>query len=275
VIADLEHGLGVRLLDRSTQGVEPTMYGKAILKRGLAAFDELKQGIKDIEYLADPTSGELRIGCPEAIAAILPPILEKFTGQYPRVDILIDQVGTTTLELPGLRERRFDLVLGRLSTPIADSGGGDDLNIEVLFDDRLVLAVGMRNRWASRRKIDLAELVNEPWVLATPDSWNHRILSEAFQKRGLSMPKITVRTFSVHIRTDLLANGRFITALPESLVDRYSLKVLPIDLPQRPWPVSAVTVKNRTLSPAVERFIACVRDFARSIQTNKPVRRRG
>ena len=185
VIADLEHGLGVRLLDRSAQGVEPTMYGKAILRRGLAAFDELRQGIKDIEFLADPASGELRIGCPEAIAAILPPILEGFTRQYPRVDILIHQVGTTTLELPGLRERKFDLVLGRLSTPITDSGFADDLNIEILFDDQLVLAAGMRNPWIRRRKIGLAELVNEPWVLAASDSWNYKILSEAFRRHGL------------------------------------------------------------------------------------------
>src|SRR5262245_17084426 len=72
VIADLEHGLGVQLFDRTAQGVEPTMYGRALLKRGLAAFDELKQGIRDIQFLADPTVGELQIGCPEAIAAILP-----------------------------------------------------------------------------------------------------------------------------------------------------------------------------------------------------------
>jgi len=42
VIADLEHTLGVRLFDRNPQGVEPTRYGQALLKRGLAAFDELK-----------------------------------------------------------------------------------------------------------------------------------------------------------------------------------------------------------------------------------------
>jgi DNA-binding transcriptional LysR family regulator len=44
VIADLERALGARLLDCGAQGVEPTTYGRAILKRGLAAFDELKQG---------------------------------------------------------------------------------------------------------------------------------------------------------------------------------------------------------------------------------------
>jgi DNA-binding transcriptional LysR family regulator len=274
VIADLEHGLGVQLLDRSPQGVEPTAYGQAILKRGLAAFDELRQGIKDIEFLADPTSGELRIGCPEAIAAILPPILEDFSQRYPRVVMLVDQVGTTTLELPGLRQRRFDLVIGRLTTPIMDSGLADDLNIEILFDDQLVVATGMRSRWARRRKIDLSELVNEPWVLARSDSWNHKIVSEAFQTLGLSMPKITLLTFSVHIRTDLLANGHFITALPKSLVERYSLKALPTNLPKVPWPVAVVTMKNRTLNPVVERFIEHVREYTRPLRQGRSAPKR-
>src|SRR5215472_16454401 len=53
VIADLEHGLGVRLLDRSPKGVELTPYGNALLKRTLTVFDELKQSIKDIEHLED------------------------------------------------------------------------------------------------------------------------------------------------------------------------------------------------------------------------------
>src|SRR3954469_1986753 len=69
VIADLEHVLGVRLLDRNRRGVEPTIYGAALLKRGLVAFDELKQGVRDIEFLADTTSGQVRIQCPDTIAA--------------------------------------------------------------------------------------------------------------------------------------------------------------------------------------------------------------
>ena len=65
VISDLEHVLGVRLLDRSAKGVEPTIYGDALLKRSVAAFDELKQSVRDIAFLSDPTEGELRIGCTE------------------------------------------------------------------------------------------------------------------------------------------------------------------------------------------------------------------
>lgn len=64
VIAQLEHSLGVKLLDRTSQGVEPNAYGAALLTRSVAAFDEIMQAVKDIEHLADPTTGEIRIGCP-------------------------------------------------------------------------------------------------------------------------------------------------------------------------------------------------------------------
>jgi DNA-binding transcriptional LysR family regulator len=73
VVSDLEHALGVSLLDRSSRGVEPNLYGRTLLKGGAAAFDELKQTVKEIQFLADPTTGEARIGCPETVAAILPP----------------------------------------------------------------------------------------------------------------------------------------------------------------------------------------------------------
>jgi len=61
-IADLEYSLGVQLLDRGPRGIVPTPYGRALIRRSIAAFDELRQGVKDIEFLADPTAGEVRIG---------------------------------------------------------------------------------------------------------------------------------------------------------------------------------------------------------------------
>src|SRR4051812_25302412 len=102
VMADLEHALGVRLLDRSASGVEPTIYGGALLKRSVTVFDELRQSVRDIEFLADPTIGELRIGFTEALGAtILPDLLERFSQQYPRVIIRLDDVTARTTEVPG------------------------------------------------------------------------------------------------------------------------------------------------------------------------------
>lgn len=68
-IAALEHALAVPVLDRTPRGVELTIYGTALMRRGQAAFDELRSGVKDIEFLADPEVGEVRIACTELMAA--------------------------------------------------------------------------------------------------------------------------------------------------------------------------------------------------------------
>src|SRR5437660_1489836 len=118
VVANLEHALGVRLFDRQRQGVLLTAYGQALLRRGRAAFDELKQGVRDIEGLADPSAGEVHVGCPESIAAsIMPAIIDQVVERHPRIAVHVTQVGTATLDFRELRERKFDLVIARVDAP--------------------------------------------------------------------------------------------------------------------------------------------------------------
>src|SRR5262245_4566375 len=110
-IAALEHALAVRLLDRTPRGVEPTVYANALMKRGQVAFDELRQGVNDIESLADPTVGEVRIGCSESISAgILPPIIECMSLRYPKVVLHVSPSNAFKMEFPELHERKADVV---------------------------------------------------------------------------------------------------------------------------------------------------------------------
>jgi DNA-binding transcriptional LysR family regulator len=93
-IADLEHALGIHLLDRSAQGVELTVYGEALLKCGTAVFDEMRQELKQIEFLSSANSGELRIGCSEVIAAgPMPVIAERFFERHPGVKLISRNCG--------------------------------------------------------------------------------------------------------------------------------------------------------------------------------------
>jgi DNA-binding transcriptional LysR family regulator len=267
VISNLEHTLDVRLLDRRPQGVEPTIYGNALLKRSLAAFDELKQGIRDIEFLIDPDAGEVRLGCAESTAAtLLPPVIQSFTQQYPRVSLHVEQLVTPTLELPALRERQLDVVVARLMRTIEERRS-EELNIEILFEDYSTVVVGTQSPWTRRRKIDIAELVNEPWILPSSNTWNSTIVADAFHARGLEMPKRALTSLSIHLRAKLLMAGPFITVLPRSFVrhNPFSIKELPVNLPVRPWPVAVITLKNRTLSPIVELFIDHLRAFAKAM----------
>ena len=269
IIADLEHALRVRLLDRLPQGVEPTMYGNAVLKRSIAVFDELKQSVRDVEFLSDPTTGELRIGCVESLSAtIVPQILLQFSKQYPRVVVHVDGLTAPAIDLLGLRNRKYDCTLVRLMRPLGNDSLADDVEAELLFDDRLVIASGVNSRWTRRRKMNLAELIDEPWILPPPDTWHHARVAEAFQARGLGMPKASFNSLSMTLRMQLMAAGPYISVFANSVMrlnaHRYNVMVLPIDLPAPPWPVVLVTLRNRTLTPVAERFVACAREVAKS-----------
>jgi DNA-binding transcriptional LysR family regulator len=100
-IADLEHVLGVRLLDRSPQGIEPTSYCNALVRRSLNVFDELRQGVGEIEFMADPRVGEVRVGCPETLAAtLLPAVIERLSNQHAGIKLHVIQTNPIALEIP-------------------------------------------------------------------------------------------------------------------------------------------------------------------------------
>jgi DNA-binding transcriptional LysR family regulator len=273
IIADLEHGVGVRLLDRGPHGVELTPYGQALLKRTLVVFDELKQGIKDIEQLDDPTTGEIRIAGPLAVAStIVPHIFDRFSEEYPRVLLHFDEVtaASAARNLQDLRDRKYDMVLGLGWSLPAQEWSADDLRFETLFEDQLVIAAGPDNTWARRRRtIDLQELIEEPWIMQGPQTWNYRNLAEACRIRGIALPKARLVTLSIAVISHFLRHREFLSAMPRSVAHFCGLKVLPVDLPTHPWPVNIATLKNRTLGPTVARFVECAREFARPLRERR------
>jgi DNA-binding transcriptional LysR family regulator len=182
-----------------------------------------------------------------------------------------------TTAVPKLRDRSLDLVLALGAIAREDIHLASDLKVEVLFNDELVVAADVHSQWARRRKIDLVELADAPWILA-PSGFSNVLLAEAFQARGLSMPKISLKTFSIHIRANLIAGSSFVTTLPKSVLNYYAhqlpLKALPVALPARPWPLLLVMLKNRSVSPMVERFIKCAREVTKSMSDGPRARKK-
>jgi DNA-binding transcriptional LysR family regulator len=268
-IAELEHTIGVRLVDRNPQGVEPTQYGRALLDGGVAVFDDLRQAVKNIEFLADPTAGEVRIGSSALLAAsFVSAVVDRLSRRYPRIvfHIVTGHVETLHRELS---ERNVDFLIVRRFGPIAD----ERLDFEFLSDDAYVVAAGAHNPWVRRRKIALAELASEAWVLPAPGSVIASVVRKAFRAGGLDYPRTTVVTESSEVRTSLLATGRFVTIFPASALrfpaQRPEIKVLPVQLPMARLPNGIVTLKNRTLSPVAQLFIDCAREIAKPLARRK------
>jgi DNA-binding transcriptional LysR family regulator len=277
-IANLERVLGVRLLDRSPQRVELTTFGHALFKRSSAVFDELRQSVSELKFLADPSSGELRIGASEYMAAgLIPAVIDRLRWTTPQAVFkleLDDAIGQ-------LRNRKVEFVIARLLSPQVEA----DLDAEVLFHERVFVAAGPTSRWAGRRKVSLGELAKEQWILAPPEIVEGSPLVEAFGALGIATPQAKVLGLSLPLRNGLLATGRFLTIVPGSVLsfgaERMILKALPVELPDWRLPVALITLKNRTLSPPAHLFIEMTREMARPLarrqshgETHQNVRRR-
>jgi DNA-binding transcriptional LysR family regulator len=266
-INDLEHVLGVRLLERDRHGAEPTIYGAALLKRGAIVFDELRESVKDIEFLADPTAGEVRIGCHPFLApTFITAVIDRFSQRYPRI---VFRLVATQAEIlyRELSARNVDLLVAQRLGPLAD----EKLGFELVYDDAYVVIAGAQNRWVRRRRIKLAELVNESWALPPPESVLGSMAMKAFRASGLDYPRTTVFIAApAEPRISLVATGRFLTIVPASALrfpaNRRDVKVLPIELPLPRMPVGIVTLRDRMLAPIGRLFIEHAREVAKQLK---------
>jgi len=264
-IANLEAALGVRLVDRSPRGIGATAHAQALLRRTRAVFDELHQAVREVRLVDEPSAGEVRVAAGDTTAAgLLPAAIDRLSRRHPSIGVRVVQASPEGTDFRELRARSVDIALARLSGAFAQ----DDLDVEALFDDPHWVVVGARSPWMRRRRVALADLAGEPWLLAS-NRVVRELIAEAFAACGLPMPREAVTASSILLRNHLLATGRFVTVLPASVVrcnaTRWSLKRLPIELAVKPRSVAMVTLRNRTSSPAAALFAEHLRAAARTI----------
>ena len=261
-IVELEDALGVRLLDRGRRGVVPTAYGIALVKHSVTVFNDLRYGIQAIDFLSDPTRGEVRIGTTEPIAtAIVLPAIDRLSRKYPRLSFHVLPDDTASL-YKDVSERNIEVAICRMIGRLPD-----ELVADVLFYDAFSIVTSAKNPLTRRRKLALADLANEPWTLLPFDSFFGSVIAEAFRANGLEPPRPTVASLSINIQNELLATGRFLTVLPGFMLKvrrrNLALNALPVALPNAPMPIGLVTLKNRTLTPLAQLFIENVRDLTK------------
>jgi DNA-binding transcriptional LysR family regulator len=267
-IADLEYSLGVRLLDRGPRGIVPTPYGRALITRTVAAFDELRQGVKDIEFLADPAAGEVRVAATIVIAAgFVASVIDRLTRRHPRVAcrLVTGELGMIYRALEG---RDVDAVIARILSPLPDH-----LQAEVLYTGSRFVAAATESPWSRRRRVKLADLMNEPWALSPPDSLGGTLTADDFRAAGLDLPRATVISYTDIARLGLVAKGRFLTIAGTSAFAGWhtAIKALPIKLASSHGSIGVVTLKNRTLTPVTQLFIDCAREVAKLLAAGKSV----
>lgn len=263
-ISDLEGALSVRLLDRGSQGTELTAYGQVLLRCGVNIFDEMQQGLRSLEHLSDPNSGEVRLGCTDIILhSLVPPIVRRFCSKYPGVqlDVTLANPGQHQVEL--LRGRKIDLLITRATGP------QDDFTSELLLDEPFVFVAAAQSELGRKRRPVLKDIIENKWVLPSYDSAPGALVAEVFRANDFLPPKPVVKTVSIQLTASLIASGEFVGILPMSVATlgahHATLRALPLKSSGPGISAEIVFLKNRTRSPAVELFISCAREVTKSL----------
>jgi DNA-binding transcriptional LysR family regulator len=242
------------------------MQGQALLDCGKVVFDELRQGLRHMAFLADPTVGEVKVGGNEPIiAGLVPAVFARLRDKYPGASVHVVQGSTSEQQQDALSQRRVDLVLARRPQSLLPS-----INAEVLYSERSYVVASQSSRWAKRRKMTFAEIADQPWALPPPGTLVGEIFEQAFKEAGHVYPSRNVAFGQTHLHLTLVMTGQFLAIMLGSLLrlhaDRFGIKRLPVEAPIPPWPVAIMTLKNRSLSPMVQRFIDNVRVVAKDVR---------
>jgi LysR family transcriptional regulator of abg operon len=187
-IRELENELGVKLLERTALGVEPTAYGKAVILRSKIVESELRQARDDIAHLRAATHGDLRIGAtPVAAFSLLPVVLARFKKSRPQLRVTItDGMGSSLFKQ--LQQGDLDFIFGRIDEALDPR----EFSADVLFNDSLVVVARrdhplVRARPAAKRNWDDIE-----WILPGEDSPARTAFQKAFYERTGRTPRCTI-----------------------------------------------------------------------------------
>ena len=182
-VRNLERQLGVDLFERTTHHVNLTQAGRLFLpeaRRTLAAAQEARHVL---EQLRDGLRGEVRLGVIQTPrqAVVQPALLiARFRAEHPGVTVSIQASGSVK-HAEDLRRRRLDVAFVVLS-PEATAG----LDLFVLTSEKVQLLCRADHPLAERDRVELVELVDQPFI-ETPTTWGNRLATDAaFARAGLT-----------------------------------------------------------------------------------------
>ena len=263
-VSDMEHTVGAPLLDRSSRGVALTDCGRLLIERTRVIFDEVRQGLSDIAQLREPTQGVVRLGITEPVSGVVSEIITQLARKHHRLsfDAMVADLDTL---VGALRERTRDVLVTRWAPAIA----ADDLAARALFKSPLAVMVARRHPLLLRKKLSLADLMEEQWALSPPESFLGRTVVDLFRRKRLPIPPAVVTTISIHMRLNLLAAGGFLTIMPAQILrdpfNKAWLRALDVDLGDTSQPIALITLKRRKSGGPVRLFEEASAEFCKTM----------
>jgi DNA-binding transcriptional LysR family regulator len=260
LLQQLEEGLGVALFERHARGMEPTAYGEVMIRYARGVLHDFEHAGNEMGALAAGTAGLVRIGSVMgAVPVLLTGALARFKEASPAVRVTV-QVDTSDLLMPALLRGDVDVVLGRLP----DQFQGEDLDIELLEGEPMAVVARPGHALFDRRKLTLADLAGQSWILHPTGSPMRRRIEQALLAASVTAPPDILETASILATTALLESTDMVSVVPLDVARHYAnygmLAILPVEMPIAMAKLGIITRRQRELSPAVWTFLGTLQE---------------
>jgi DNA-binding transcriptional LysR family regulator len=210
-IAELEQEMGVRLFHRGRQ-VELTLEGRTLIDYAVQVEDLLDEARERVTGGLPQAGDSFRFGAIDAaVIYLLPEILRDYVVGHPEVELAIE-VGPTSRDLvEHVLANRAEFAI--ISLPYEHPR----LQTLAVLRDEMPLVVGPSHPLAQRRRVRVADIADEPFILFQPDSVSRRIVDEHFAEAGFS-PRVVMAMRSPEAMRKLVEAGVGISFLPRVAV---------------------------------------------------------
>jgi len=261
-LQEAEATLGSQLFTRTNRGVQATQAGEILIAHARLVLTQLRHAGQELEDLRSGSGGRVAIGVlVSAAVSILPAAIAAVRKQRPNLAVKVIE-GTNDVLMPLLRAGELDFVIGRL--PAFPSGSG--IAEETLCDDFAQIVVRQGHALLTRRNLQLADLVDQPWILPRQETSLRRQIDEGFRQMGLRPPANIVESVSILTNRALVLRADYLAVWPVRLAQFESdlglVGALDIALPTTRRPIGISTRRDARLSPAAETMIAALRAAA-------------
>jgi LysR family transcriptional regulator, hydrogen peroxide-inducible genes activator len=210
-IMKLEDELGERLFERTKREVSLTPAGERLRAHAERVLDELEQARASVCEEGGVVRGRVELGVLPTVAPFyLPERLRDFAAKYPDVEVVIHE-DTTAQLARAVVAKEIDLAL--VSLPVAQRG----LSSVTLFEEPLLAALPSDHPLAKKRKITLADLEHEPFILMQE---GHCLSGQAlaFCRMEGFAPKVSFRSAQIETMRAFVAAGWGVSVVPQMAV---------------------------------------------------------
>lgn len=264
-LKELEELLDVRLFERTTRGVEPTMFGEAMVRHARMALANLSNAHEDLAALKAGLAGQVNVGAiMTPSVTVLPAAVIRIKQQSPHLRVGIE-VDMSNRLIERLQTGALDFMIGRL----LEQQSKALFNYEELASEPLCVVGRVGHPLLKEKQVTLGRIASYGWVLSPPGSVLRHKFDMMFRRQGIAPPTNVVDTSEIPVISELLHRSDMLHAFPQELARSYArlkiFAIVPIALPCEMEAFGIITRQDHLLSPGATSLLNAVRAVAAEI----------